>query len=76
MNDQPPVTLPFDLTTTNTLHTLFASPQIKAHIGKFSGRMDSTFKTSEGNTRLFAFVRGKAPSNLKNACSCNGTASP
>jgi hypothetical protein len=56
LNDQPAVTLPFDLTTTDTLHTLFASPQIKAHIGKFSGRRDYTFKTSEGNTRLFAFV--------------------
>lgn len=55
-NDQPPVTLPFDLTTINTLHIVFASPQIKAHIGKFSGRTDATFKTSEGNTRLFAFV--------------------
>ncbi|SHG41733.1 hypothetical protein SAMN04488109_0164 [Chryseolinea serpens] len=55
-NDQPPVTLPFDLTTINTLHTLFASPQIKAHIGKFSGRTDHTFKTSEGSTRFFTFV--------------------
>jgi len=56
LNDRPPITLPFDLGTANTLHTLFASPQIKAHIGKFTGRKDYALKTSEDNTRLFAFV--------------------
>jgi len=64
LNDQPPVTLPFDLTTTNTLHTLFCLTPNQSPHRQILGRMDSTFKQAKA-TPAFLPSSWKAPSEFK-----------